>query len=203
MFNLNADDTGRFIYLFALLIFLASGFLFRGKIKTSEILKQLSLWFLIIMGIVILYSFRFEFMNIKNRLLAELFPSKAIQTGQNQITISLSQDNHYYINLKINNQNVRFMIDTGASDITLSQQDAKKIGINLDDLTYNKIYQTANGKTYGASVNLNKIELAGIIFYNIAASVNSSNMGSSLLGMSFLRNFKKYEFYQDKLILTY
>jgi predicted aspartyl protease len=41
-----------------------------------------------------------------------------------------------------------------------------------------------------------------MVFYDVPASVNSAEMGTSLLGMSFLRRFKKYEFYRDKLILS-
>ena len=94
------------------------------------------------------------------------------------------------------------MIDTGASDLVLSLKDAKKVGIDVRKLNFNKRYQTANGVTYGASVSLDQVEFGGVKFGNIPASVNNSQMGTSLLGMSFLRNFKKYEFYRDKLILT-
>ncbi len=203
MLNLSSDDIGNLIYLIALLAFIASGFLFKSKIKTSKILKDLFLWFLIILFIVVLYSFRHDFSNIKNRLKSELFPSHGVRISDNQISINISQNGHFYLHLKVNNKNIKFMIDTGASDIVLSQIDAKKAGINLNNLSYNKIYQTANGKTFGASVTLDNVELNGVIFYDIPASVNNSNMGTSLLGMRFLRNFKKYEFYQDKLILTY
>ena len=55
----------------------------------------------------------------------------------------------------------------------------------------------------GAIVNLAKIEVAGVIFKGIPATINNSDLNISLLGMSFLNRFKKYEFYQDKLILTY
>ena len=87
--------------------------------------------------------------------------------------------------------------------MVLNQKDARKIGINAKNLVFNRIYQTANGKSYGASVILNKVEINGLIFKQVPASVNSGNMGISLLGMRFLRNFKKYEFSQNKLILTY
>ena len=203
MFDLNSDDSFRFIYLILLLIFIANGVVFKSKIKASKNLTYLFYWFLITLFIVFLYSFRFEVQNIKNRIASELFPSSALRIGQNQISINISSDNHFYINLKINGKKVKFMIDTGASDMVLNQKDARKIGINPRDLVFNRIYQTANGKSYGASVILNEVEINGLIFNQVPASVNSGNMGTSLLGIRFLRNFKKYEFSQNKLILTY
>lgn len=119
------------------------------------------------------------------------------------MSINISRDGHFYVNLKVNNKNVKFMIDTGASDMVMNKEDAKRVGINLEDLSFNRIYQTANGKTLGASVLFEVVEINGVLFYDVPASINNSKMGTSLLGMRFLRNFKRYEFYQDKLILTY
>ena len=161
MFNLTSDETGNLIYLIVLLGFIASGILFRRKIKTSEILKQLFWWLLIILIIVFLYSFRHDFDNAKNRLKSELFPSSAIQISDNQISINVSQGGHFYINLKVNGEDVRFMVDTGASDTVLTQDDAKKVGINLDNLSYSKIYETANGKVFAASIKLDKCPHCG------------------------------------------
>ena len=203
MFGLDSDDTVNFIYLVLLLILLANGVLFNSKIKKSEVLKQLFLWLIIALVIIVIYSFRFEFIGIKNRIAGELFPGKAQSLGNNQISINISDDRHFYINLKVNGKNVRFMIDTGASDIVLNESDAKRIGIDLSKLSYNRIYQTANGKSLGAMAIVETIELNGLMFYDVGVSINNSDMGTSLLGMSFLRNFKRYEFYQDKLILTY
>ena len=200
--TLTSDQIGNLIYLMAILAILCSGILFKRRIKASVVLKQLFWWLLIIVIIVFLYSFRYDFNNITNRLKSELFPSNAIILN-GQIIINSSQDGHFYINLKVNDKSTRFMVDTGASDMVLTQDVAQIVGINLDNLSYNKIYQTANGKVFAASVKLDKIEINGILFYDVYASVNNANLETSLLGMSFLKNFKKYEFYQDKLILTY
>ena len=94
------------------------------------------------------------------------------------------------------------MIDTGASDVVINLAQAKKIGINIKKLKFNKLYQTANGISKGATTKIAKLEFASINFKNIPISINSGNQSSALLGMSFLRKFKKYEFYSDKLILT-
>jgi len=94
------------------------------------------------------------------------------------------------------------MIDTGASDISISLKDAKKIGVNIKNLEFNKRYQTANGIALGASISLKEMEVGEIKFFDLTASVNGGDMNNSLLGMSFLKRLKKYEFYQDQLILT-
>ena len=199
----NSEDWSNFIYLSFLLIYLVSSVIFKSHIKTSQLLKQFMGWVGIALISLILYSFRHEVKSIKNRIVAELFPSNIIQVSDSQIGVSISEDGHFYMDIKINNIPIKFLVDTGASNIILSLNDAKRIGINTNNLNYTRTYNTANGKVMGAIVNLSKIEVAGVTFKGIPATINNSDLNISLLGMSFLNRFKKYEFYQDKLILTY
>jgi len=190
------------LYLMLLLAFIASSIFTRGNMPFLKAVKYFSIWAAIAMFIIILYSFRFDFLEVKTRLVGELNPSHIQVNSSDKIIINMSYGNHFYANVKVNNQNIRFMIDTGATDMVLSLRDAKKAGINIAKLIFNKPYQTANGISYGASVVLKDVKFGNLNLKNVRASVNSADMGVSLLGMSFLRNFKKYEFYQNKLILT-
>lgn len=190
------------LYLILLLAFIASSIFTRGNIPILRAIKYISIWAAIAIFVIILYSFRFDFIGLKNRFLGELNPSNIQVNSADKIIISMSYGNHFYANVKINNKNIRFLIDTGATDMVLSLRDARRVGIDLERLIFSKPYQTANGISYGASVILRDIKFGNLNLKNIPASVNNSDMGVSLLGMSFLRNFTKYEFYQDKLILT-
>ncbi len=202
MSHLNEGEWQNFIYLLVLLVFLTSGLVVRRNLDWKKIFKYLGVWAAIGFFIIALYSYRFEFSDFKNRILHEVNPSLAQNNEHGQIVINISRDKHFYVNSFINGKKVRFMIDTGASDIVMSLKDAKRAGININNLLFNKRYQTANGISYGASTKLEEFQFGNLTFYNMPASVNRSDMGTSLLGMKFLRQFKKYEFYQDKLILT-
>ncbi len=152
---------------------------------------------------VALYAYRFEFADFKSRIMGEINPASArFDQDLGELVINISQDGHFYLNVKINGVAVRFMVDTGASDVTLSLEDAKKVGLDVSGLKFSKPYQTANGTAWGASVVLKDVMIGEVKFIEVSASVNSAKMGNSLLGMSFLRRFKKYEFYQDKLVLS-
>ncbi len=191
------------IYYVIILVFLILGVIFRSEISFFQIIKYLFIWCALAFIIIGFYSYRYEFSDFKNRIIGEINPSKAQQNSQGQIIINMSENGHFYINVKINQKTIRFMIDTGASDMIINSSDAIKIGIDINKLNFNKTYQTANGKTFGASVILEEIEIANTKFIDIPASINNSDMGVSLLGMSFLKRCEKYEFYQDKLVLTF
>lgn len=196
------SDWQSFIPLVLILVFVTTGLLARRDLDFAKILKYLAAWAGVGFVAIALYAYRFEFTDFKARILGEINPSRAQVEKTGELIVNLSQDGHFYLDVKINGASIRFMIDTGASDITLSFADAKKAGIKLENLRFTKPYQTANGVAYGAIVNLLEVEVANIKFRDVAASVNNAQMGTSLLGMSFLRQFRKYEFYQDRLVLT-
>ncbi len=200
--NLSSQDWQRFCYFALILVALTVSVVSRQELKITKILKYLGIWSGIGIVLIALYSYRYEFSDFKNRILGEIAPSSAQTNKSGQIVISSSQDGHFYINAKVNKVDVRFMVDTGASDITLNLNDAQRIGIKSEDLIYIKQYQTANGRSLGASIKLDELEMGDVKFENLSASVTNGNLGISLLGMSFLKQLKKYEFYQDKLILT-
>lgn len=200
--NLNSSEQQSFFYSILLLIFLVSGIVFRREIALSKALKYLALWALIAFVAVGLYAYRYQFTDFKERMLGSINPTAARTNNRGELVINLSSDGHFYIDVKINNVPMRFMIDTGASDIVIDKSQAQKIGINIQELVFNKRYATANGTSYGAGVNLQEVQVGEVTFSNIRASVNSADLGMPLLGMSFLRQFKKYEFYQDRLVLS-
>lgn len=199
--SLVSQDWAQFVYL-AILLLIVSGQIFRREKITKEAMKYFASWLLIILFSVVLYSYRFEFSDFKNRFIGELFPSRAVFDNNNNLIVKVAKDGHFYIDLSINHKVVRFMIDTGASDIVIDTDLAGNIGLDTKELVFTRQYQTANGIVYGASIFLDEIEISGLKFYNVSASVANSKIGSPLLGMSFLRRFKKYEFYHDQLILT-
>ena len=101
------------------------------------------------------------------------------------IQIARSKDGHYWINGKINGHSVRMVLDTGATDISISEAEAQRLGLKYKD-GERLPYQTANGTVIGYRILLKSVSIQGITENNISASVVPSNH-PILLGMSFLK----------------
>jgi aspartyl protease family protein len=200
--TLSENSVINIIYTLILMALLSGGLIFHIRHNRTKTLKHLAIWGLLICLLILLYSYRYDYYNFKERFLGELLPNRPTTQKDGSITLRLSQDGHYYINIYINNQKIRFMIDTGASDIVLSKQDAKKLGLNTSSLKYSKPYNTANGISYGAAITLNQINIAEFTLKNIPASVNSGKMENSLLGMSFLNQLSGYSV-KDNILTLY
>ena len=102
-----------------------------------------------------------------------------------------SNDGHYWAAGKINGRAVNMVIDTGASDISISEEVAKKLNLAYKNGTPAQ-YQTANGITSGFQINLASVTVEGITLNNVKASVVPGNH-PILLGMSFLREVNMRE----------
>lgn len=111
-------------------------------------------------------------------------------------------DGHYHLTLDVNGTAIDFVIDTGASQVVLSQRDAARIGINADALNYSGAASTANGVVRTAPVVLDQVTLGGITDRGVAAVVNGGDMESSLLGMTYLGLYDRIEISNGELVLN-
>jgi aspartyl protease family protein len=101
--------------------------------------------------------------------------------------------NQYVVAAAVNGNIIRFLVDSGATDVVLAPADAQKIGVNLDTVDWNIRSQTANGVSLNAAVQIAEIRIGSITKFNIPAIVMRTPGAPSLLGMSFLNRLKSWQ----------
>ncbi len=154
--------------------------------------------------LIILYAFRFELGLFKERVLSVLIPSYSWTNEKGQLIIARSNNGHFYLDtLTKNNHKITFLVDTGATDIALTEEDAKKLGFNISKLKYTQKYSTANGISYAAPVRIDQLTIGKRTFRNLEAHITSGGLDISLLGMSLIGSFKDFKITRDMLILSY
>lgn len=117
------------------------------------------------------------------------------------VSFAPAGNGHYYIPALINGRTIDFIADTGASSIFLTQNDARRAGLNVDNLNYNKVYNTANGQVKAAQTTVPQFKVGPIELSNVEISVSSVATGQSLLGMSFFRQLNSYDVKNNMLTL--
>jgi aspartyl protease family protein len=180
------------IFAIALLLILALS-LFGSLLKSAR-LRNALIWMLIFGGVIFGAGGWDEFRS-------SYFQPQATFT-EARVEVPKGRDNHFRLILEINGVDVDFLVDTGASQVVLNQADAARVGLNPDTLAYISIAQTANGDVATAPVRLDSVVLGDISDTRVRASVNSGEMESSLLGMSYLSGFESIEIRRDMLILN-
>jgi aspartyl protease family protein len=111
-------------------------------------------------------------------------------TGASDVVIAQSADRHYYADASVNGRPVHFMIDTGASETALTEDDAQSVGIAVDPNKYQVIGDGASGMVRGQYVELKSIDLGGISQRDTKAVVVQGS-SVSLLGQPFLENVEE------------
>ena len=185
--------------LLLLSFFLASAVL-HGRASDGKIIRNISIWLLVALILFIGYSYRGDMSHVRDRLLGELMPQKARTSGES-VVILANRSGHFSVGAKVDGVTIQFLIDTGASDVVLSPNDASRLGFDLNKLKFSKSYQTANGIVRGAPVTLGSISISQLNIADVRASVNEAEMNHSLLGMSFLSRLSGYEVSGNRLTL--
>jgi len=118
------------------------------------------------------------------------------------IILPRAADGHFYAQLVMNNTPVTFLVDTGASEVVLSKDDARRIGLNPDSLAFFGSASTANGTVSTAPAVVEEVRFERVEDYNMRVSVNGGELHESLLGMSYLNRFSSIELRDGTMQLT-
>lgn len=189
----NPDNYLAIIPLVAILVFLILK-VFSGEVKLNVVLRNFVAWVFVFLLVIVGYSYRYELEGVYSHVLGNLMPSEGRVNQDSSVTFRKSMGGQFHVNAEVNGQKVNFLLDTGASKITLSRSDARRLGFDLKKLSYNIRMSTANGINLAAYVRLDKIRVGDIVMKNMDAYVNRSGLDGSLLGMNFLNRLSKYEF---------
>ncbi len=190
------------IYYFLLIALIGGSVIVSYRGKMGEAMKHLVIWlcigFVVFVGVVYLEGMD----GFKTKMSGALFPSTPQVNEKGDIVLNKMENGHFYLNAHIGGEKILFMVDTGASEVVLSKKDARKLDIDVDRLSFDKMVSTANGMGRAASYRLDELEVGGVIFSDIRASINGGEMRNSLLGMSFLEKLTSFTVQGNQLVMT-
>lgn len=106
-----------------------------------------------------------------------------------QIVLTADSVGHFYANGSINGRSVRFVVDTGATTVAMSQDEADRLGLDYKNGPRG-MSRTANGVVPFYRTSLSAVRIGDVQIYNVEASVLPGQMGYILLGNSFLTRFQ-------------
>lgn len=187
------EELPRLAYL-GLLLLALGGFLFvEFRKKPGQTSRHLLAWGMIFAGAIAVAGL---WQDISNSAI----PRQTLLEG-GRIEIPLAADGHYHLTANLNETPVRFVVDTGASTIALSRADARRVGIDANDLAFIGQARTANGLVRTAPVLIRSFQIGDISDENVMAVVIDGDLGQSLLGMNYLSRFARVSMEGQRLLL--
>lgn len=119
-----------------------------------------------------------------------------------ETTLEREADGHFYADVLVNGAPVRMLVDTGATTIALTGDDAAAMGIAWNAHNLRHVAQGASGPIEGVHVTLAQVELDGFAARDVAAIVVPDGLPISLLGQSFLSTVDRLEITDGRMVMS-
>jgi len=109
--------------------------------------------------------------------------------GAGKVIMTADNQGHFYTTGTVNGVSVRFLVDTGATMISLGASDARRIGLDFNR-GQKGMTQTANGQSVVSKIQLDTVRIGDVTLHNVDALIHQTEMPMALLGMSFLNRME-------------
>lgn len=186
-------DFARLAYLLLLIVAVGGFLLVEFRRDAAGTSRGVLAWVLIFIGVI-------GAAGLWEDVRGDVLPrQQVLENGR--IELPIGPDGHFHLTAEVNGSPVRFVVDTGASSLALSQRDAEQAGIDLNRLAFVGRAQTANGVVPTATVRLDSVQIGDIQDSSVTAVVIRGEIDQSLMGMDYLRRFARVGFEGDTLVL--
>ena len=190
------DDKGPYVVYYVIAAVFVASSLIGMRQPIGKTLKMALAWVAIFGSAFILFSFRSEFSGFGQRLKAEALGT-SIEDGE-EVRIPMADDGHFWASAKLNGNDVRFMIDSGASVTTVSRSVAEASRIPTDG--QHVIVNTANGPVRATQASVDRLQVGAIVRTDFPVDINE-NDDVNLLGMNFLSSLQGWRVEGNYLVL--
>jgi aspartyl protease family protein len=169
------------------------------RLPLSYVAKAGLAWIAIFAALFAIFSFRFEFISIWERVKADISGTAGQSISGEAIELRRQDDGHYWIMVDINGKPVRFMVDSGATMTAINATTARDAGIEADG--YPIILSTANGRVAAKRANVQSLVVGPHRIENHPVVVSESFGDINLLGMNFLNSMQSWRVEANVMII--
>ena len=126
---------------------------------------------------------------------------EAVQDGQAKETLLKRRANgHFYVDAEVNGELVNFVIDTGATDVVLPVDTARRLGIPFSQSEFTVIGSGASGPVRGKVIRLDRVSVDGKEVRNVDGAI-AEGLDQPLLGQAYLSRITSVEMSRDHMRL--
>ena len=156
-------------------------------------------WIAIFATLFAIFSFRFEFIGIWDRVKADISGTAGQNISGEAIELRRQDDGHYWLTVDINSKPVRFMVDSGATTTAINATTAKEAGVEADG--YPIILSTANGRIAAKRGVVRSLSVGPHSIENHPVVVSERFGDVNVLGMNFLNSMQSWRVEGNMMVL--
>ncbi len=197
---MNMEDGPSLIWGVVMAMLLISSLAAR-RLPIGQVAKMALAWIAIFAGLFVIFSFRPEIMMVWNRVKADIAGTANQSVSGETVILTRRDDGHFWARVQINDRDIDFMVDSGATTTAVSAEVAKETGIKVDRTGFPVIISTANGQIAAKRAVAQTVELGPIKISDHPMTVSESLGDVNLLGMNFLDSLSSWKVEGNKMTL--
>ena len=191
------EDALRFVYLVGLLALVASAFA-AYRLPLGRTMKMAAAWLLIFGAVFVAFTLRDDFRALGRRVMSE---TSGVAEGEGgEIRIKKAEDGHFWLNARLNAEEVRFLVDSGATVTAISKSTAERVGIEPTG-HFPVLVETANGTVEARRGRAERLAVGGIVREDFPVHIAGGLDETNLLGMNFLSSLAAWRVEGEWLVL--
>ena len=163
------------------------------RLPLGYVAKAAFAWIAIFAALFAIFSFRFEFQAVWERVKADISGTAGQSVSGEEITIRRQDDGHYWLQVDVNGKPVRFMIDSGATTTAVNANTARETGIEVDANGYPVFLNTANGSVAAQRGIIQSLKIGTHEIGQHNVVVSESFGDTNVLGMNFLDSMQSWK----------
>jgi aspartyl protease family protein len=163
------------------------------RLPLGYVAKAAFAWIAIFATLFAIFSFRFEFKAVWERVKADISGTAGQSVRGEEITIRRQDDGHYWLQVDVNGKPVRFMIDSGATTTAVNADTARETGIEVDTTGYPVFLNTANGRVTAQRGIIVSLKIGSRELGQHDVVVSESFGDTNVLGMNFLDSMQRWK----------
>ncbi len=180
----DGDQAVNFIYLLGVLVLVVSALLVR-RVPIGQGLKMFAGWVLIFLAAFVAFALKDDFIALGKRVMEQSSGEGVAVAAGETMRIRQSLDGHFWVNAKLNGEDVRFLVDSGATTTSISTTTARRAGISARG-GFPALVQTANGTVSVERGRADRLVVGTIAREDVAVHISQAFGEMNVLGMNFL-----------------
>ncbi|MBA4049212.1 MAG: TIGR02281 family clan AA aspartic protease [Sphingomonas sp.] len=192
------DDQQMSVLWYVLILLLPLSALLARRIPIGHVVRTALMWVGIFAVGLILATLWTRNRGAVDGFLADAGLTHSVVTGRN-VEVPRGVGGHFWIEAEINGVNRRMLIDTGATQTSISRETARAAGIVVED-GFGVMVETANGTTINQRARIAQLRIGPITARDMPVLVGDT-LGDDLLGIDFLNQLKSWRADGNRLVL--
>lgn len=196
---MSGDQVAQLTAAIMMLVLVGSSLVAR-RLPLGQTARMVAAWLLIFAVVLTGYSYRFELNSVLRRVSGDVLGERG-QTVGSSFRVPMAEDGHFWVRATVNGEELRFLIDSGATTTALSASAASAAGLSVDGNAMPVTINTANGPVQAQRARIARFSVGPIRGSDMAVVVSRAFGDTNVLGMNFLSSLRSWRVERQTLIL--